>query len=254
MSLNSIEDYAFGIHSSFEGLDKLMVITWSKEAAKSSDLSLYNLERLRAKAAEFISVNCLNGDLAASSEEIHPHEVSIVVEEFAMYEQRILGFVEQMARLYIQNLHALLDESIDKKQWEVFDRAYTDLLQKSYTTYYNNSFETAGIQKQAGIDKAFYSKGEDAPYFTKMRIATQQKIHDVNNYYTKIIENAKKSYIDNGNITTLKTELNILRSDVDRLVSEHHLLASQYKKEFDTNAVEESYLFEKGKYYEYLQG
>jgi len=252
--LNSIEDYAFGIHPSFEGLDKLMVLSWAQEAALANDLSLYNLERLRIKASEFISTNCLNGDIAASSEEIHPHEVSIVVEEFAMYEQRILNFVEQMAGLYIQTLYGLISEKVDAKEWTDFDNQYMALLHKSYTTYYNNSFETAGVQKQAGIDKAFYSKGEDAPYFTKMRIATQQKIHDVNNYYTKIIENAKKSYIDNGNITVLKTELNILRSDVDRLVSEHHLLASQYKKEFDATALEESYLFEKGKYYEYLQG
>jgi len=247
--INKYVDYSFSLGKEFQGLDKRMVVEWAVEAAKNNDLSLHFLNIIRLKTEEFININCMHGDAVSKEEELGVHEINVIMERFAMIEQRLLSFGQRMIEYYLLYLSRYYTGDKTSDEWKAFESKYDELLNQPLTTYYDTTFDIAKVQQQAQDDKEHYDSGDATSFFTKMKNTTQQKIYDVNDKYVQEIEDAKATYIETGRRKALNLVLQNYRTDIDRLVDEYMMIAQYYIQEFENSEIEIVDDFDKGKYY-----
>ncbi len=249
--INKYVDYSFNIGNDFQGLDKRTVVEWAMQAAKKEDLSLYSINVIRLKISEFININCINGDTSSHKEIVGSHELSVRREKFAMIENQLLVFGEILIETYMQYFKRYYEDDTKSEVWKEFEKKVLDIKDQPLTTYYDTSFDIASVQDQAEKDNEHYDSGEDAPYYTKMRNVSQQKIFEVNELYAEEIEQVKEDYIKTGRKMPLTLKLNILRVDIDRIVDDYLNLVNYYVKEFNVNDVQVIDEFDKGPYYSF---
>jgi hypothetical protein len=233
----------------FQGLDKRMVVERAIEAAKNNDLSLHFINIVRLKTEEFININCMHGDDVSKEEELGVHEINVIMERFAMIEQRLLSFGQRMIEYYLLYISRYYEGDKASMEWKAFEEKYDELLNQPLTTYYDTTFDIAKVQQQAQDDKEHYDSGDATSFFTKMKNTTQQKIYDVNDKYVQEIEDAKASYIETGRRKALNLVLQNYRTDIDRLVDEYVTIAQYYIQEFENSEFDIVDDFDKGKYY-----
>jgi hypothetical protein len=247
--INKYVDYSFSLGKEFQGLDKRMVIEWAIEAGKNNDLSLHFINIIRLKTEEFININCMHGDAVSKEEEMGAHEINVIMERFAMIEQRLLSFGQRMIEYYLLYISRYYQGEKSNEEWKAFEAKYNELLNQPLTTYYDTTFDIAKVQQQAQDDKTHYDSGDATSFFTKMKNTTQQKIYDVNDKYLQEIEEAKTSYIETGRRKALNLVLQNYRTDIDRLIDEYLTIAQYYIQEFENNEIDIVDDFDKGKYY-----
>jgi hypothetical protein len=247
--INKYVDYSFNLGKEFQGLDKRMVVERAIEAAKNNDLSLHFINIVRLKTEEFININCMHGDAVSKEEELGVHEINVIMERFAMIEQRLLSFGQRMIEYYLLYISRYYEGDKASMEWKAFEEKYDELLNQPLTTYYDTTFDIAKVQQQAQDDKEHYDSGDATSFFTKMKNTTQQKIYDVNDKYVQEIEDAKASYIETGRRKALNLVLQNYRTDIDRLVDEYVTIAQYYIQEFENSEFDIVDDFDKGKYY-----
>jgi len=249
--INKYVDYSFSLGKEFQGLDKRMVVEWAIDAAKNSDLSLHFINIIRLKIEEFININCMHGDAISKEEELGVHEINVIMERFAMIEQRLLSFGQRMIEYYLLYISRYYKEDKSGTEWKAFEAKYDELLNQPLTTYYDTTFDIAKVQQHAQDDKEHYDSGDATSYYTKMKNTVQQKIYDVNDKYVKEIEEAKADYVETGRRKALNLVLQNYRTDIDRLVDEYLIISQYYVQEFENNEFEIIDDFDKGKYYNF---
>lgn len=249
--INKYIDYSFHIGPHFQGLDRRSVIEWAIQAAKQDDLSLHSLHLIRLKTSEFIDINCMNGDTLSKKEILGSHELSVIMEKYAMEENKLLNFGDSLTHLYLQYFKRYYRVDTKNDTWRDFEKKVEDLIMLPITTYYNTSFNTAIVQAQAEIDAMKYDSGENTPFYTKMKNTTQQKIFNINDMYANEIQAAKEEFITTGQKSKLNMKINSLRTDIDREIDQYNNLVKYYVGKFNEKSMQEDVVFDKGPYYSF---
>ncbi len=247
--LNQYSDYSFSLGERFTGLDKRTIIESAIEAAKKGDLSLHTLKLILLKVSEYININSMDGDASSSEDQLGPHEVNVIMEKYAAIEQKILIYGKMLAEIYLHNVKKNYNGDITDSRWKEFLDNANELLNRPITTFYETNFDIATVQRYAQIDNKIYESADQAPFYTKMKNLTQQKIYDVNDSYLYDIEEAKQTFIDTGKQVELKKSLNNLRTDIDRIIDEYKNMSNYYIKEFKVKLQDIDIVFDKGKHY-----
>ncbi len=247
--VNKYNDYSFNIGTEFQGLDKRTVIEWAMEAGRQEDLSLHSIKLIRLKTEEFININCMNGDELSTPEDFGSHETNVIMERYAMIEQRLLSFGNSMTEIYLHNLRRNYTGGFKDIEWKDFEAKSEALIEQPLSTYFDTNFDIATVQQFAQESKDNYDSASETPFYTKMKNTAQQKIYDVNDRYVKLIEEAKEEYIKSGKRVQLNLAYQYLRIDIDRIIDEYMNLSNYYQQEFNADSDQEEIKFDKGKYY-----